>query len=178
MLAGQCRRIGCPIGDVVDTVDIATRSRIMRAVPRSDTAPELQLRRALHRLGLRYRLHVRSLPGSPDIVFAGPRVAVFVHGCYWHRHKGCRLATTPKSNTDFWKVKFCDNIARDRRVVEQLEADGWVVVLAWQCEVAANLDLVAKRVSSMVADRRNGADRLGCQSQWPRRIGRRALATR
>src|SRR5262245_43803528 len=101
----------------------------MRAVPRCDTTPELLLRNALHRLGMRYRLHVRALPGSPDIVFAGPRVTVFVHGCYWHRHEGCRLATTPKSNADFWQEKFRDNVARDRRAIEHLEADGWAVVV-------------------------------------------------
>ncbi len=137
----------------MDTVDAATRSRIMRAVPRSNTAPELRLRQVLHRLGLRYRLHVRSLPGSPDIVFPGPRVAVFVHGCYWHRHEGCRLATTPKSNAGFWQTKFLDNVARDRRAVEQLEADGWVVVLAWQCEVQSTPDLIAERVHSTVLER-------------------------
>jgi DNA mismatch endonuclease (patch repair protein) len=135
----------------VDTVDAVTRSRIMRAVLRSNTAPELRLRQVLHRLGLRYRLHVRSLPGSPDIVFPGPRVAVFVHGCYWHRHEGCRLATTPKSNADFWQVKFLDNVARDRRAVEQLEADGWTVVLAWQCEMQATPERVGSRARYRVA---------------------------
>ena len=131
----------------------------MRAVPRSGTAPEVRLRNALHRLGLRYRLHVRSLPGSPDIVFAGPRVVVFVHGCYWHRHEGCKLSTTPKSNADFWQQKFRDNVARDCRAVEQLEADGWAVVVAWQCEVQRTPDLVAERVSSIVSKREVGQRR-------------------
>lgn len=143
----------------MDTVDAVTRSRIMRAVPRSGTAPEVRLRNALHRLGLRYRLHVRSLPGSPDIVFAGPRVVVFVHGCYWHRHEGCKLSTTPKSNADFWQQKFRDNVARDCRAVEQLEADGWAVVVAWQCEVQRTPDLVAERVSSIVSKREVGQRR-------------------
>ena len=138
----------------MDTVDAVTRSRIMRAVRRRDTVPEVRLRHALHRMGLRYRLHVRSLPGSPDIVFATPRVVVFVHGCYWHRHEGCRLASTPKSNADFWRVKFRDNVVRDRRIVEQLESDGWVVLVAWQCEVQASADAVAKRIFSAVAKRR------------------------
>jgi DNA mismatch endonuclease (patch repair protein) len=141
----------------VDTVDAETRSRIMRAVPRSDTAPELRLRHAVHRLGLRYRLHVRSLPGSPDIVFAGSRVAVFVHGCYWHRHPNCRLATTPQSNSDFWQEKFRANGARDRRVVEELEVDGWAVVIAWQCEVAKSPDEIAGRIASLVLRRRQRA---------------------
>lgn len=135
----------------MDTVAAATRSRIMRAVPRRDTSPELLLRHALHRLGLRYRLHLRPLPGSPDIVFTRPRVAIFVHGCYWHRHQGCRLATTPKSNAEFWRQKFSDNVARDSRVVKQLEADGWAVFIAWQCEVQAAPDLVAERIRSVVS---------------------------
>lgn len=133
----------------------------MRAVPRSDTAPEVRLRHALHRMGLRYRLHVRSLPGSPDIVFSAPRVVVFVQGCYWHRHEGCRLSTTPKSNAAFWQAKFRDNVARDRRVVEQLESKGWVVVVAWQCEVQACTDVVARRVFSTVSRRREQAAHAG-----------------
>ncbi|RYF55878.1 MAG: DNA mismatch endonuclease Vsr [Comamonadaceae bacterium] len=137
----------------MDTVNAVTRSRIMRAVPRSDTVPELRLRHALHRIGMRYRLHDRTLPGSPDIVFAGPRVAVFVHGCYWHRHQSCQLATTPKSNEDFWQKKFRDNVARDRRAVDGLEADGWEVVVVWQCEVLAAADLVARRISSLISQR-------------------------
>ncbi|MBS1998503.1 MAG: DNA mismatch endonuclease Vsr [Cyanobacteria bacterium SZAS LIN-2] len=138
----------------MDTVDAATRSGIMRAVPRSDTAPELLLRSALHRLGLRYRLHVQSLPGSPDIVFVGPRVVVFVHGCYWHRHEGCQLTTTPKSNADFWQKKFRDNIARDQRTIKQLKSDNWVVAIVWQCEVQAAPERVAKRIYSVVSRRR------------------------
>jgi len=78
-----------------------------------------------------------------------------LHGCYWHRHEGCRLATTPKSNANFWQEKFRDNISRDRRVVEQLEAQGWVVVIAWQCEVQEALDLAVQRVSSVVLERRS-----------------------
>ena len=159
----------------MDTVDAATRSRIMRAVPRSNTAPELLVRQALHRLGLRYRLHVRGLPGSPDIVFPGPRVAVFVHGCYWHRHDGCRLATTPKSNADFWQGKFRDNLSRDGRVVEQLEGDGWAVIVAWQCEVQATPGLVAERVHSIVSKRSGRAGPSGESRPLPGRSTRHAV---
>ena len=159
MLARLCGGIDCAVGDVVDTVDAATRSRIMRAVPQSDTSPELRLRSALHCLGLRYRLHVQSLPGSPDIVFAAPRVAVFAHGCYWHRHPGCKLATTPKSNAVFWQEKFRDNVARDHRAVEGLEDDGWAVAVVWQCEVLASADEVARRISSLVSQRRRTLNR-------------------
>jgi DNA mismatch endonuclease (patch repair protein) len=137
----------------MDTVDAATRSRIMRAVPRRDTSTELKLRRALHRLGLRYRLHIRELAGSPDIVFIKPRLAVFVHGCYWHRHVGCRLATTPKSNAGFWMSKFIANVARDHRASASLKADGWEVVTVWQCEVDGSAELIAERIATTVSNR-------------------------
>lgn len=153
MLARLCGRAIGSDELLMDTVDATTRSRIMRAVRRSDTGPELRLRSSLHRIGLRYRLHVRSLPGSPDIVFPGPRVAVFVHGCYWHRHIGCKLSTTPKSNAEFWERKFRDNVARDRLAVDRLEFEGWAVIVVWQCEVQADADAIAARISSVVSHR-------------------------
>ena len=146
MLARLCR------GDVgfdkllMDLVDSATRSRIMRAVPQKDTVPELVLRRELHRMGLRYRLHSKALPGKPDIVFPSARVAVFVHGCFWHRHLGCRLTTTPRSREDFWQEKFAANQARDRRNEEQLRELGWAPVVVWQCEIQGYLPKVVAKV--------------------------------
>ena len=151
MLARLCGRAIGSVELLMDTVDATTRSRIMRAVRRSDTGPELRLRSSLHRIGLRYRLHVRSLPGSPDIVFPGPRVAVFVHGCYWHRHIGCKLSTTPKSNAEFWERKFRDNLARDRLAVDRLEFEGWAVIVVWQCEIQAAADAIAARIASVVS---------------------------
>lgn len=133
----------------MDSVDRATRSRIMRAVPRQDSVPELKLRKALHRLGLRYRLHVKSLPGTPDIVFPRAHLAVFVHGCFWHRHVGCLLATTPGTNVSFWLDKFRANVARDERVTEQLIAAGWRTEIAWQCEIDQDPILVALRIAEL-----------------------------
>src|SRR5712692_2489456 len=98
----------------MDTVDKATRSRIMSLVGRKDTGPEIILRLALHKLGVRYRLHVKSLPGSPDLVFPRYRAVVFVHGCYWHCH-GCYRSTIPKTRRSFWKRKFLANKERDER---------------------------------------------------------------
>ena len=111
------------------------RSAIMRAVRGKDTTPEVIVRRAAHRVGLRFRLHVKELPGRPDLVLPRWRTAVFVNGCFWHRHQGCRKATVPKSNAEFWARKFNANVRRDQSNCRDLEAMGWRVVVLWQCEV-------------------------------------------
>lgn len=98
-----------------------------------DTKPEMRLRRALHAQGFRYRLHRRDLPGSPDIVLPKWKTAIFVHGCFWHRHTGCRKATTPTSNVEFWNAKFLANTLRDARVLAALHASGWKTAVVWEC---------------------------------------------
>ena len=108
---------------------------MMAANRRKNTKPELLVRRHLHAQGLRFRLDVRKLPGSPDIVLARHRVAIFVHGCYWHRHEGCRFATTPKSNQSFWVTKFARNIERDQRSMATLLHMGWRVGVVWECSL-------------------------------------------
>jgi DNA mismatch endonuclease (patch repair protein) len=95
----------------------------------------MRLRRALHKLGLRYRLHVKSLPGTPDIVFPTRRAVVFVHGCFWHRHLGCKLAASPKSKEEFWNAKFSENVKRDRADLKALVALGWRTKVVWECEL-------------------------------------------
>ena len=115
----------------------------MAGIGQKDTKPELQLRRALHRLGLRYRLGGAGLPGRPDILFPKHRVALFVHGCFWHRHEGCRVAAMPKSNVGFWTEKFARNVARDAKVANDLEGLGWRVLIAWECEVTSRKSLHA-----------------------------------
>lgn len=106
----------------------------MRSVRQKNTSPEMIVRRLVHAMGGRYRLHRRGLPGTPDLVFPGRRLVLFVHGCFWHRHQGCRLASTPKSNVLFWRDKFCANVERDLRKEAELEAFGWRVVVIWECE--------------------------------------------
>lgn len=120
---------------MVDHVSQAKRSDIMRQVRAKDTAPERLIRSAAHRLGLRFRLYRRDLPGTPDLVFPKARVALFVHGCFWHRHAGCAKATTPKSNTEFWSEKFRRNVLRDQVKMQELSNLGWRTVIIWQCEV-------------------------------------------
>jgi DNA mismatch endonuclease (patch repair protein) len=120
---------------MVDFLTPAQRAERMSRIRGKDSQPELALRRVLHRLGLRYRLHATNLPGKPDLVFPRYKAVVFVHGCFWHRHRGCKIATTPKSNTPFWVEKFDKNVARDSRVTTTLEKLGWRVFVVWECEL-------------------------------------------
>lgn len=126
---------------MTDVVTARVRSRMMAGIGRKDTAPELAVRSYLHRTGLRFRVNDRRLPGSPDIVFARHRVAVFVHGCFWHRHPACRYATTPLTRTGFWTSKFDANVERDGRVIRDLEAKGWTSVIIWGCETGSETHL-------------------------------------
>ncbi len=120
---------------MADVFDRATRSRNMAAIRGQHTKPELVVRRYLHCRGLRYRLHGRGLPGRPDLVFRRLKTVVFIHGCFWHRHSGCRNAVLPKSNTAFWLAKLTGNQARDRRNAVRLRRAGWRVLTIWECEL-------------------------------------------
>lgn len=128
------------MGQELTVATTETRSRIMAAVRGRDTKPEMLLRRRLHAEGLRYRISVRGLPGSPDVVFPQYRAVVFVHGCFWHRHTGCSKATTPKSNEAFWQAKFKANVVRDRKAVAALHDLAWRVGIVWQCAIGHEVD--------------------------------------
>lgn len=119
----------------MDIVDKPTRSRMMSSIKGANTAPERALRRALHGLGLRFRLHGKLLPGKPDIVSRRYGALIFVHGCFWHRHKGCRFATTPKTRADFWGAKFDGNVRRDAKVRDDALRLGWRVATVWECSL-------------------------------------------
>ena len=125
------------------------RSAIMRSVRQAGTAPELSVRRLLSSLGVRFRLNVRGLPGSPDLVNLRKRFAIFVHGCFWHRHAGCRRTTTPTRNRVFWLEKFVANKARDRRNLEALQRMGFTVCTIWECEALDPGKLVARLTKSL-----------------------------
>lgn len=114
------------------------RHRNMAAIHSVSTMPELKLRHALWRLGFRYRVNDKKLPGKPDIVFPKHHTAILVHGCFWHGHKGCAYYTVPKTNTDFWVAKVARNQERDQEVWRQLEAKGWEVIIVWECELKKN----------------------------------------
>src|SRR6185312_12233462 len=111
------------------------RSEIMSRVRSSNTAPEIRVRKILHRLGFRFRLHRRDLPGTPDIALPRHDAIVLVHGCFWHRHSGCKDASTPKTRTDFWNKKFAENVRRDRDKTAALRDLGWKVFVVWECEL-------------------------------------------
>ena len=117
----------------------------MRRVRSVNTAPEIKVRSLLHRLGFRFRLHRKDLPGNPDIVLPKHSAVIFVHGCFWHRHPGCSRATTPASHRDYWLPKFSRTVERDFKNQEQLRSSGWKVVVVWECELK-NLDILADRL--------------------------------
>lgn len=118
---------------MADRLSPERRSWLMSRVGSNDTGPEMRVRKVAHAMGLRFRLHRKDLPGHPDIVFPRWRIAIFVHGCFWHRHPGCKKATTPKSNVEFWTRKFEANVARDIRTQRELEDLGWKVAVIWEC---------------------------------------------
>lgn len=129
------------------------RSDLMRRVRGKGSAPEMAVRRTVHRLGYRFRLHHRSLPGRPDLVLPRWHTVIFVHGCFWHRHSKCRRATVPKIRASFWADKFAKNRERDRRVVKQLRAAGWRVVVIWECETLDPARLT-QRISAVLSTMR------------------------
>ena len=110
----------------------------MSRIKSKDTTPERIVRSFLHRNGFRFRLHIKDLPGKPDIVLPKYKTVVEVRGCYWHRHEGCKDATIPSTNTDFWQKKFAENVVRDKRTEQELNALGWNVIILWECEVIKN----------------------------------------
>ena len=127
-----------------DVYDAATRSAVMRAVRGKDTKPEMRVRRTLHRMGFRYRLHRRDLPGRPDIVLPKHKTVIFIHGCFWHGHAGCSRADRPASNTAYWTRKLDRTIARDAANVAALHKAGWRVVTAWECEITTEAAIEAR----------------------------------
>jgi DNA mismatch endonuclease (patch repair protein) len=126
---------------VVDHISPERRSWLMSRVRSKHSSPEMRVRTTAHNMGLRFRLHRNDLPGKPDLVFPKYRVALFVHGCFWHRHEGCNKSTTPKSNVEFWESKFQKNTARDAQQKAELEKMGWHYVRVWECQTKSILDI-------------------------------------
>ena len=114
------------------------RSRNMSAIKSKNTKPEIAVRKLLHSMGYRFRLHRKDLPGSPDIVLPKYKTVIFVHGCFWHRHENCKYASTPKTREEFWQNKFKVNLKRDREIQEKIKNIGWKSVVIWECEVKNN----------------------------------------
>jgi DNA mismatch endonuclease (patch repair protein) len=135
---------------MTDVLSAEQRRRNMAAIRGTDTKPELRVRRALHAAGLRYRLHVRGLPGTPDLVFPSRRVVLFVHGCFWHQHPLCHNAKMPASRPEFWGPKLVANVERDRRQQRALKRLGWRVIVIWECQ-AKDLDKLWRLVERVRA---------------------------
>jgi DNA mismatch endonuclease (patch repair protein) len=145
---------------MVDIVDSRTRSRMMAGIRGRNTKPELQVRRYLHSRGFRYRLHDGKLPGSPDIIMPKYKLLIFVHGCFWHRHQGCRYATDPAQNREKWEEKFRQNVERDHKQVKQLIDLGWRVLVIWEC----GLRSPSSDLSWLPEHIKQGA---GSYAEWP-----------
>jgi DNA mismatch endonuclease (patch repair protein) len=141
---------------MADRISKEKRSELMSHIRSVNTKPEVALRHALWQRGFRYRVNVKSLPGSPDIVLPKHRTVVFAHGCFWHAHKGCKIYHLPHTNTEFWLAKVTRNQERDQEVWRQLEAKGWFVVIVWECElVEAKFDDTVERVSEEIFENGN-----------------------
>lgn len=137
----------------MDTLSPQERSERMSRIRGKDSTPELKLRRLVHGLGFRYRLHVRELPGQPDLAFPSRRAVIFMHGCFWHRHEGCKLARLPKSKLEFWGDKLETNKQRDISHQQRLRDLGWRVLVVWECELN-DVCRVSEIVSEFLSERR------------------------
>jgi len=124
---------------MADMFDPQQRSEIMAKIRARNTSPEMTVRKAVHRAGFRFRLHRKDLPGTPDLVFPRHRLAVFVHGCFWHKHN-CGLFRWPKSNVEYWRRKIERNVERDRQAMSKLEESGWTVYVIWECRVQEGIE--------------------------------------
>ena len=121
---------------MADCYDKQTRHRVMQCIHSEDTVPEMRVRSILHRIGYRYRLHMKELPGKPDIVLVRLHTVILVNGCFWHQHPGCKQAKRPKTKKAFWNEKLERNIARDQENIDKLRRSGWRVLVIWECQVS------------------------------------------
>jgi DNA mismatch endonuclease (patch repair protein) len=145
---------------MTDSSEKFERSANMRANKSRGTSPEMRVRRALHAEGLRYVLHDKRLPGKPDLVFPSPRLAVFVHGCFWHQHQNCKLSSVPQQRTEYWGPKLARNVERDGEHTKLFEADHWRVKVVWECETRDVVRLTST-TASQISAYRFSADRSG-----------------
>ncbi|MFA7184157.1 MAG: DNA mismatch endonuclease Vsr [Victivallales bacterium] len=133
----------------MDNVSSKQRSINMSRVKGKNTRPEMTIRSLLHKMGYRFRLHNKKLPGNPDIILPKYKTIIFVHGCFWHQHEGCRKATIPQTNTDFWKIKLSKNVSRDSQNNDKLISLGWKVVIIWECELK-NIEPLKNRIKKIL----------------------------
>lgn len=134
----------------MDRLTKSARSELMSSIGTKNTNPEILVQRVLDQMDVEYETHVAELEGKPDIVIRNQNIVIFVHGCFWHQHANCQSATRPKSNTAFWDEKLDANVARDRRQQEELEADGWRVLVLWECSVEDGASKFPKRIQTLL----------------------------
>ena len=123
------------------------RSKNMSAIKSKNTKPEIAVRKILHSMGYRFRLHRKDLPGSPDIVLPKYKIVIFVHGCFWHRHENCKYASTPKTRKEFWENKFNKNIKRDKKNFKELKKLNWKVLVIWECELNSLQEIITQNIN-------------------------------
>jgi DNA mismatch endonuclease, patch repair protein len=149
---------------VADVVSLTVRSRMMAGIKGKNTKPELIIRKLLYAKGFRYRLHVKNLPGNPDIVLRRYRAVLFIHGCFWHRHD-CHLFKWPKTRDEFWKNKISCNVARDEKALEGLASEGWRVLILWECatkgKARREISELTTRVASWIEKNKPSAELAG-----------------
>lgn len=147
--------LGCPleVPQMVDTITPEKRSALMARIRRSNTKPELVVRRLLHSLGYRFRVQYSKVPGRPDVAFPPRRKAIQVHGCFWHNHQNCSLSRTPKTRTEFWEAKFAANRERDQRLAKAAREAGWELMTIWECEVA-DFQTLQRRLTTFLGPNR------------------------
>ena len=138
---------------MTDVFSTSKRSEVMSRIRGRDTRPELAIQSMVHGMGYRFRLHDKRLPGRPDLVLPRLQTVIFVHGCFWHRHSGCRYTTTPATRRDFWQAKFDANVARDKRTTAALRRLGWSVLTVWECQLKKDPQKVADRLGRLLAAR-------------------------
>ena len=126
------------------------RSYVMSRIRSRETSPEKKVRSLLHHMGYRFRLYVKDLPGQPDIVLSKYKKVIFVHGCFWHLHKGCRDGTIPKTQHEKWRAKLERNVERDKAHMSQLRKEGWKILIIWECEVERKIELVKRKISAFL----------------------------
>lgn len=141
------------------------RSQMMSRVRQKNTSPEVKVRKLLHSLGFRFRLHVRNLPGSPDVVLPQYKTAIFVHGCFWHYHKECRYAKIPATNAEFWMEKLERNVQRDEEKTLQLVKSGWRVIIIWGCAINKDTDNLGNQLAKIIKDAHHPLTEISSQSK-------------
>lgn len=136
----------------MDKVSLNARSHNMKQIKSKNTYPEIMIRKALHCMGYRFRINYKNLIGTPDIVIVKGKIAIFVNGCFWHRHQNCKEASSPKTNREYWELKLNKNVERDKRNIDTLKSEGWRSIVIWECQVSPNKENNIQLIKKLLTD--------------------------